>query len=54
MTRSKQDVPHELECPRCEGIGYTPATAPRFEDKTTVQLGSGCERCLGTGRLERK
>lgn len=52
--RPKEDVPHEHECPTCNGQGYTRFTAPVLETvdgKTrTKLLGSGCPDCLGTGR----
>lgn len=50
MKRSPDDKPHPDECHTCHGTGISHATAPRFRD----QLGSGCETCLGTGRIERK
>lgn len=44
------------ECPTCEGIGYTTNTAPTTQKQSdgklvTLKLGSGCEKCLGTGQL---
>jgi hypothetical protein len=46
---------HPAECRECNGLGQSLETQTRVEkhgDKhvTTVQ-GSGCPRCLGTGRL---
>ena len=48
---------HPRECPMCYGFGQTPnarTLVNRQPDGTalTTQLGSGCPRCLGTGRLE--
>lgn len=43
---------HALECPVCEGIGYTRETATRMREdgKRTEELGYGCLACRGTGR----
>jgi hypothetical protein len=49
MKRSYDDKPHPNECPTCQGVGISPASAPR-----AGQLGSGCETCLGIGRVEHK
>jgi hypothetical protein len=50
---------HPNECSDCEGWGYPESTAPKMVTDTdgklkTVALGSGCARCLGTGRLNTK
>lgn len=49
------------ECPECEGFGYTDATCPEghtgpdgISNWKTTAIGSGCPRCLGTGKLENK
>lgn len=44
------------ECKQCEGIGYTTNTAPTMQKQSdgklvTLKLGSGCEKCLGTGQV---
>jgi RecJ-like exonuclease len=44
------------ECPDCNGFGYTQNTCPemvieRGREKRTLQQGSGCPRCLGTGQI---
>lgn len=44
--RSPYDIPHKDECSDCQGRGYTRDTAP-----SATAPGSGCPRCLGTGRL---
>lgn len=55
--RSKYDKPHANECPTCEGTGVANETAGTgyFDDKAeryvTVERGSGCFTCFGTGRL---
>lgn len=53
--RSPFDVPAANECGECQGRGYTYATAqvvkPTNAGPETVDQGSGCPRCLGTGRL---
>lgn len=52
----------ETECPACYGMGVTQASAPEMELKynrelgghvevRTIQQGSGCLRCGGTGQL---
>jgi DnaJ-class molecular chaperone len=55
--RSTYDVPHENECRHCNGQGYTQSDAPVIIDDNgkpkTIVLGSGCPRCLGTGRIEK-
>lgn len=45
--RSKFDVPAENECLTCEGTGMSRATTSQLGG-----LGSGCETCHGTGRLD--
>jgi hypothetical protein len=45
------------ECPGCAGFGYNERCATEMEQDNegklrTVQQGSGCLRCGGTGRLE--
>lgn len=49
---------HPDECPSCRGRGQTHNGAtlmapvkPGSTKFKTVQLGSGCGRCLGVGRL---
>lgn len=42
---------HPLECETCSDFGMTRDTATEFADGVTVKLGSGCARCMGTGRL---
>jgi len=37
-------------CTHCHGRGYTRKTAPVIKDNKTISLGSGCPKCLGTGR----
>lgn len=41
------------ECPTCEGLGYTAATATEWEVRNnkykTLALGSGCPTCQGRG-----
>lgn len=55
LQRSPFDIPHEDECPDCQGRGYPPATAQIVRTingaPTTTELGYGCLRCLGVGRL---
>lgn len=53
---------HVDECKECQGIGYTRATSPELSQQigadgksrlVTLKRGSGCPRCLGTGRIQR-
>lgn len=46
------------ECPECNGIGYTRETCTEMKTPKkgerglkTVNQGSGCPRCCGTGQL---
>lgn len=52
----------DTECPACHGTGHTDACRPTMEmrydrdlgghvEVRTIQQGSGCLRCLGTGQL---
>lgn len=54
--RSKYDVPHENECKECHGTGYTMHGEPRIVEINgkvkTTELGYGCLRCLGVGRVQ--
>lgn len=48
---------HPAECPGCDGFGYNERCATEMKQDSagklhTVQQGSGCLRCGGTGRLE--
>lgn len=52
----KQRRKHPAECPSCQGFGQTRETATLMERQPngklkTVQRGSGCLKCLGTGRV---
>lgn len=53
--RSPFDIPAANECADCEGKGQTNGTRPAMRQTAagweTTQQGSGCPRCLGTGRL---
>jgi len=53
--KSRTTGKHPSECPACEGMGYTKASATEMERQDgkliTVMLGSACLRCHGTGRL---
>lgn len=55
VKRSLFDIPHENECPDCQGRGYPPQTAQIIRTingaPMTTELGYGCLTCLGTGRL---
>jgi len=52
------------ECPACDGMGFTPASATEMEmvwnvemngyvEVRTLAQGSGCWKCHGTGQLRR-
>ena len=42
---------HPNECPECDGLGSTPKTETLMLGNTTTDLGYGCVRCEGRGRL---
>ena len=55
MQRSKYDKHHKDECAVCEGSGHDAKSRPEVrQDKDgrhyTQAIGSGCWKCLGTGR----
>lgn len=58
MTKKRTTKALPTECPKCEGLGQQHATRTIVREPTaaeplyrTVQLGSGCEECLGTGQI---
>jgi hypothetical protein len=55
LRRSRFDIPAENECPDCYGTGMSVRTESQglYENGkwTTTELGYGCLRCLGIGRL---